>query len=208
MSAAELEAIDRRIEALLKLQEEDRKRAEEEWKKRQDEWERQKVEAAKEQKKTEKMLEELGKQIGGLGNKFGSFTEGLGFNSIARILREQFGMEIITPMFNIRKHGREEEYDMLALSNGGRNEGFIVEIKSHLRLEDVQQMKRKTEELFEWMPGQRQTTFHAMIAYVTGDADIKRQIIENGWYLAHVGEELFEMEVPEGFQGKAYRYEG
>ena len=43
-----------------------------------------------------------------------------------------------------------------------------------------------------------------MIAYVSGRADFKRQIIENGWYLAHVGDEIFEMETPVGFQPKGY----
>jgi hypothetical protein len=44
-----------------------------------------------------------------------------------------------------------------------------------------------------------------MIAYVSGHTDLKKQIIANGWYLAHVGEEIFEMETPVGFQPKAYR---
>ena len=34
--------------------------------------------------------------------------------------------------------------------------------------------------------------------------DLQKQIIENGWYLAHIGDDLFEMETPEGFVAKTY----
>ncbi|TRT75049.1 MAG: DUF3782 domain-containing protein, partial [Microcystis sp. M_OC_Ca_00000000_S217Cul] len=48
-------------------------------------------------KETDKQLKELGKQIGGLGAKFGSFTEGLALPSMETILRQRFGMEVVSP---------------------------------------------------------------------------------------------------------------
>ncbi|OSO86965.1 hypothetical protein B7O87_15670 [Cylindrospermopsis raciborskii CENA303] len=54
------------------------------------------------QKETDLQIKELGKQIGGLGNKFGSFTEGLALPSMQTILREQFGMEIISPSVRVK----------------------------------------------------------------------------------------------------------
>ena len=65
-------------------------------------------------------------------------------------------------------------------------------------------MKRKMDEVFFWLPEHTNKTFHGMLAYVSGDVDLKRQIIENGWYLAHVGDEIFEMETPAGFMPRAY----
>ncbi|MCA2590483.1 DUF3782 domain-containing protein, partial [Microcystis aeruginosa CS-558/01A06] len=47
-------------------------------------------------KETDKQLKELGKQIGGLGAKFGSFTEGLALPSMETILRQRFGMEVVS----------------------------------------------------------------------------------------------------------------
>ena len=38
-------------------------------------------------------LRELSRQIGGLGNKFGTFTEGLMYSSLQRILRDRLGMQ-------------------------------------------------------------------------------------------------------------------
>ena len=57
------------------------------------------------QKETDRQLKELGKQIGGLGSKFGSFTEGLALPSMEKILRQRFGMEIISPSVRASKEG-------------------------------------------------------------------------------------------------------
>jgi hypothetical protein len=157
------------------------------------------------QKETDKQLKELGKQIGGLGNKFGTFAEGLSYRSIVRILREKFQMnDFVAPGVHVRRDGLEEEYDILAYSNDTLDRGMIVEIKSSLRKEDIAQMQRKMDGVFKMLPEHRGKTFQGMIACVSGTADLKRQIIESGWYLAHIGDDLFEMETPEDFVAKTY----
>ncbi len=150
-------------------------------------------------------LKELGKQIGGLGNKFGSFAEGLAYGSIRRILENDFKMnDFIAPGVTVRHDGLEDEYDVLAYSNGTLDKGMIVEIKSKLTQREIDQMKRKMETVFKVMPQHRNKTFYGMVAYVSGSADLRKQIIGNGWYLAHIGDEIFEMETPVGFQPKGY----
>ena len=156
-------------------------------------------------KEIDQQLKELGKQIGGLGNKFGTFAEGLSYRSIVRILREKFQMnDFVAPGVHVRRDGLEEEYDILAYSNDTLDRGMIVEIKSSLRKEDIAQMKRKMDGVFTMLPEHRDKTFQGMIACVSGTADLKKQIIESGWYLAHIGDDLFEMETPEGFVAKTY----
>ena len=156
-------------------------------------------------KESGRRLDELGKQIGGLGNKFGTFAEGLSYRSIVRILREKFQMnDFVAPRVHVRRDGLEEEYDILAYSNDTLDRGMIVEIKSSLRKEDIAQMKRKMDGVFTMLPEHRDKTFQGMVACVSGTADLKKQIIESGWYLAHIGDDLFEMETPEGFVAKTY----
>ena len=156
-------------------------------------------------KATNRQLKELGKQIGGLGNKFGSFAEGLSYRSIVRILKEKFGMnDFIAPGVQVRRDGLEEEYDILAYSNGSLDQAMIVEIKSNLRKEDLVQMQRKMDGVFKLMPEHRNKTFQGMIACVSGTADLKKQVLESGWYLAHIGDDLFELETPENFIAKSY----
>jgi hypothetical protein len=162
-------------------------------------------ETALQMKETDRKLKELGKQIGGLGNKFGAFAEGLAFSSIARILRKDFGMEAITPRFAVEKGGEDEEYDVLAYSNGETNKGMIVEVKSSLDLATIKQMKRKMENLFRWMPEHRGKEFQGMVAYVEGSAAARQAVLAQGWHLVHVGEDLFELKNPPGFVPKIYR---
>ena len=145
-------------------------------------------------------LENLRKQIEGLGNKFGSFAKGLHYDMIESHLRESLGRDyFIAPGVQVRKDGREEEYDILAYSNDSIDRGMIVEIKSNLRKEDIAQMKRKMDGVFQMLPEHRNKTFQGMIACVSGTADLKQQVLENGWYLAHIGDDLFELETPENF---------
>ena len=80
------------------------------------------------QKETDRQLKELGKQIGGLGSKFGSFTEGLALPSMEKILRQRFGMEVVSPSVRVSKEGRHLEIDVLAYSNGDLNTAYIVEV--------------------------------------------------------------------------------
>ncbi|MFN7512445.1 DUF3782 domain-containing protein, partial [Microcystis sp.] len=72
----------------------------------------QQQENAQQQKKTDKQLKELGQQIGGLGAKFGSFTEGLALPSMEKILRQRFGMEVISPSVRVSKDGKHLEIDV------------------------------------------------------------------------------------------------
>jgi hypothetical protein len=53
------------------------------------------AETSRQVNKMIKTIKELGKQISGLGNKFGSFTEGMAFPSIEKLLREKFKMDVI-----------------------------------------------------------------------------------------------------------------
>jgi hypothetical protein len=164
-------------------------------------------ETDRQMKETDRKLKELGKQIGGLGNKFGSFAEGLAFSSIERILRTDFGMEAITPRFSVVKGGESEEYDVLAYSNGEANKGLIVEVKSKLDLAVVEQMKRKMDHLFRWLPEHRNKEFQGMVAYVEGSAAARQAVLAQGWHLVHVGEDLFELKTPPGFVPRSYRAE-
>ena len=159
----------------------------------------------KAQSETGRQIKDLGKQIGGLGNKFGTFAEGLAYGSIKRILQKEFKMnDFIAPGVVVKNSGLTDEYDVLAYSNGTIDRAMIVEIKSRLNQRDLDQMKRKMDNVFKLMPEHKNKTFYGMVAYVTGHENLKKQIIENGWYLAHIGDEIFEMETPMGFEAHGY----
>ena len=66
------------------------------------------------QKETDKQFKELGVQIGGLGNKFGSFTEGMAYPSLQKLLRERFRMDVIAANVSARIDGECLELDVMA----------------------------------------------------------------------------------------------
>jgi hypothetical protein len=105
------------------------------------ETDRQQKETERRQQETDRQLKELGRQIGGLGAKFGSFTEGLALPSMETILRQRFGMEVVSPSVRVSKDGKHLEIDVLAYTNGELNTAYIVEVKSHAREESITQLK-------------------------------------------------------------------
>jgi len=96
-------------------------------------------------KQTGRRLDQLGQQIAGLGDKFGYFTEGMALPSMERLLTERFGMENISPRHRVRRLGREQEYDVLAWANGDVNSVVLVEVKSRVRVEAIEQLLGQIE---------------------------------------------------------------
>ena len=116
------------------------------------------------QKETDLQIKELGKQIGGLGNKFGSFTEGLALPSMQTILREQFGMEIISPSVRVKKSGENLEIDVLAYTNGDINKAMIVEVKSHVEEKSIAQLVKILEKFRTFFPEHQNKQVYGILA--------------------------------------------
>ncbi|MFA7239220.1 MAG: hypothetical protein WC091_03845 [Sulfuricellaceae bacterium] len=90
---------------------------------------------------TDRMIEALGKQISRLGEKFGGYAEGLALPSMEKTLRQRFGIEVICPSVRVSKGGEHLGIDVLAYANGGLNQAYVVEVKSHPREESIIQIK-------------------------------------------------------------------
>jgi len=146
------------------------------------------------------------RQIGGLSNKFGSFTEGLAYRSCKRILREQFGMEQTAHEVEVeRADGQNQEYDMLGVANGDRNEVMMVEIKSPLRERDLEQTILKLQRLPEFLPHYKGAKIQGLIAAVYLPKGMEAKVAEAGLYLATGADENFElMPPPPGFRPRDF----
>ncbi|MFM6434718.1 MAG: DUF3782 domain-containing protein, partial [Microcystis panniformis] len=117
-------------------------------------------------KETDKQLKELGKQIGGLGAKFGSFTEGLALPSMETILRQRFGMEVVSPSVRASEDGQHLEIDVLAYTNGELNTAYIVEVKSHAREESITQLKSILQRFRSFFPEHKDKKLYGILAAV------------------------------------------
>ena len=164
----------------------------------------QQKENAQQQKETDKQLKELGKQIGGLGAKFGSFTEGLALPSMETILRQRFGMEVISPSVRASKEGQHLEIDVLAYSNGELNTAYIVEVKSHVRQEDITQLKSILQRFRRFFPEHKDKKLYGILAAVDLSPELREKILQEGLYVAQIHDQVFELDIPDNFQPQTY----
>lgn len=155
--------------------------------------------------RTAKTVQDVARQLGGLGNKFGSFTEGLMIPSLKKILKDKFHVEVISPNVEILKGGKTMELDLLAYSNGSKNQVYIVEIKSHLDKKAIIQIKKQLSELPKFLPEHKDKDIFGMLAAVDFTDSLARQVIKEGLYLAQIHDDIFRLQVPSGFRPKSFK---
>jgi|SRR3954463_16382895 len=155
-------------------------------------------------KKTDKELLELKRQLGGLGEKFGSFTEGMAFPSMKKLLQQRFQMDVIAPRILSRKNGSSMELDVLAHSKSKVDEVYIVEVKSHLRQEGIDQIKKTLREFHNYFPGHADKKVYGILAAVDVNDELRAKVLQEGIYLALIHDDEFSLEVPDDFQPRAF----
>ncbi len=161
-------------------------------------------ETDRQQQKTDKQLKELGKQIGGLDAKFGSFTEGLALPSMETILRQRFGMEVVSPSVRVSKNGQHLEIDVLAYTNGELNTAYIVEVKSHAREESITQLKSILQRFRSFFPEHKDKKLYGILAAVHVSPELREKILREGFYVARIHDQVFELDIPDNFQPQIY----
>lgn len=195
--------------------EKERAREKEEREKRWAREEKRKAKEAKEQaertkeldrrfKEAEKLISRVGKQIGDLGNKFGSFTEGMALPSFQKILYQQFGATHVSPRAKARLNGHTLEIDILGYSNGKRNTAVVVEIKSHLKKEDVDQLLRILDDFPQFYPAHKDKALYGILVGVNAPESIRNLAKKKGLYVGQISDETFDLLVPETFDPKNF----
>ncbi len=161
-------------------------------------------ETDRQMKVTDRQINQVNKQLGELGNKFGSFTEGMAFPSMEKILRDHFKMDVVTLRAKSRQNGRSIEIDVMAYDNGSRNEAYLVEVKSHLTRAAIEQMLKTLEEFSKFFGAHRDRTVYGIIAAVDIPDNIRAEVLNRGLYLARIHDGTFELLTPRGFKPKAF----
>jgi hypothetical protein len=161
-------------------------------------------EVSQAQKATDRQLKELGKQIGGLGSKFGSFTEGLALPSMEKILRQRFGMKVVSPSVRASEDGKHIEIDVLAYTNGNLNTAYIVEVKSHVKEESITQLKSILQRFRTFFPEHKDKQLYGILAAVDMSPELREKTLEEGFYVARIHDQVFKLDTPENFQPQSY----
>jgi hypothetical protein len=147
---------------------------------------------------TDRQVKELGRQIGGLGNKFGSFTEGLLLPSVGKILAEYFGATNFLPRIRARRNGREFEADAFAYSNGEKNLGVVMEIKSDAEVRHIKQLRQTMEDLPVFYPEFAHLRLQGLFTAVDGiTAEVRREAERAGIFVAVITDDMLEFTPPD-----------
>jgi hypothetical protein len=152
----------------------------------------------------DRQLKELRVQIGGLGNKFGTFTEGMAFPAMERILRREFGLEHISQNNKVEHGDQTLELDVLGYSNGANNKAVVVEVKSHLRPRDIEQVLQILHDFPRFFPEHATKQLYGMIATVAATKETRQQVLEQGLYLGMIHDEQFKLTKPRHFLPKCF----
>lgn len=157
---------------------------------------------ARSREQVDAALDKLSRQIGGLGNGFGTFTEGLMWSSLQRILRDQLGMHTLAIIPERRRlpDGRDLEVDMLGWTNGTDNRVAVVEIKTHLRRRDLDQFDHMLRRFAEFFPEHKGKTAVGIIAAIGIRQPIASEVNRRGFHLARASDENFELADSPGFR--------
>lgn len=165
-------------------------------------------ELKKAQAETDRQIKQTNKQLGELGNKFGSFAEGMALPSMEKVLYRNFGMNIVLPRAKAHRGGETLELDVLAHDNGDLNEVYIVEVKSHLTSEAIQQILNTIKQFPKFFPTLANRKIYGIIAAVHISTQVKNEVLNKGLYLARISDETFTLQVPKNFQAKAFGANG
>ena len=161
---------------------------------------------AEDHAKTEAVLRRVTQQLGGLGNKFGSYTEGLAFESMEKILRTKFQADNIARRVKPARGTFSQEYDMVGVRNGVHNEIYCVEIKSELNAEELQKSLKKFGEFFRFFPQYRSLKLYGIISAVDVRGALADRVHHEGLYVATAGDENFKLvRTPRDFTPRVFK---
>ncbi|MCP4656322.1 MAG: DUF3782 domain-containing protein [bacterium] len=144
------------------------------------------------------------KQLGELGNRLGGFTEGLVLPSVREILLEQLHMDVVVKDVRARRNGDSFQIDTLGYTNGDANVACLVEVKSYLREEGLQQILKHLRRFGDFFPEHHGKTLYGMLAAIDVDEEMEKRVLRQGIYLVKVQGGLCRLCQLEGFQPRSF----
>jgi hypothetical protein len=113
-------------------------------------------------------------------------------------------MTVVLPRVRAKQQGEHLEIDVLAYANGEVNRAFLVEVKSHPREEAITQLKITLSRFRDFFPEHRDKQLYGILATVDWPPALKAQAIGEGLYVARIHDDVFDLEVEQDFQPKAF----
>ena len=153
---------------------------------------------------TDRSFRALHKELGALGEKFGGFAEGMALPSMERCLAERFDTTHFTARVKARIGGEEIYLDALASSRGEGGTACVVEVKSRLREEGIEQLLRALAAFPRFFPEHAGKRLIGVLAAVEALPELEARVLREGLVLALISDDVFELAVPEDFEPRAF----
>ena len=96
------------------------------------------------------------------------------------------------------------EIDVLAYANSAINKVYVVEVKSHLREEGIEQLQQILQKFRFFFPEHQDKKLYGILAAVDMSETLKQRILQLGFYAARIKDDTFSLDVPPDFCAKAF----
>ncbi len=162
------------------------------------------ADTAKLQAENAKEIKRIHKELGWIGNQWGRFTEGLFYQSLERMLMQDFAVEKVNMRVTSRNNGSTMEVDVLGYSNGSTNVAVIVEVKSTLRDDDIRDFLKLLEKFPKHFPEHKDKKIIAMLAAVSISSEQKTLLEKLGIYVVRIKDDVFRIVSKKDFKPKDF----
>ena len=147
---------------------------------------------------------EMNRKWGELANKMGTMVEDLVVPSLPRIVREQFGLEILDLMVRRKRRlgdGSVREFDGIAVADGY---AFVNSTKSTLRNSDVEGLVGEIAEFRKFFPEYDKEKVIGILASLYVEEGLVKYAEKTGFLVLAVGDQLMELKNTPGFRPKEW----
>ncbi|MFM7441486.1 MAG: DUF3782 domain-containing protein, partial [Snowella sp.] len=115
-----------------------------------------------------------------------------------------FSMKVVSPSVRASEDGKHIEIDVLAYTNGNLNTAYIVEVKSHAKEESITQLKSILQRFRTFFPEHKDKQLYGILAAVDMSPELREKTLQEGFYVARIHDQVFELDTPENFQPQGY----
>ncbi len=155
-------------------------------------------------KRNEKRFVKVNEDFGWFGNSFGRFTEGLFTPSLDKILLKDFGLDTVGHRVKKRYKDSTMEIDVLGYSNSEKNMAVVVEIKSRLRDDDIQEFLDVLKRFPKVYKEHKDKKILGMMAAVDISSEQKTKLEKSGIYVVQIKEDVFRVVSAKDFLPKDF----
>ncbi len=181
-----------------------REESEQRWAESQKQWQESREEILASRRETDRLITSLERRLGELGNAFGTYTESMFVPSLKRILRERFGMTVITAPQKFQINGADYEIDVVGHAGQESDEVYLAEIKNRLREDGIHQILDHLRRFPQAFPEHRGKKLFGILAAVTIPDNLRVQALKQGLFLATVKDDVFELSTPDDFEPRPF----